>query len=188
MRALRQVEGSVLWLPYDNAAAADNLRRHAEARGVAAGRLRSRCASSSTPISPVIAWPIVLDTFPVNAHTTASDALWTGLPLITLGRDLVSRGGEPARGRRAGRLVTDSPLTTKRWHSSSPPRPRAGGDQGKAAGWAREIAPFDTDRFRRHIESAYSPCTNAISAPRWLVDVAAIGCHGGRVPLAPPRT
>src|SRR5262249_14662392 len=93
MRLLRNVEGGVLWLLEDNAAAVGNLRRHAEARGVAANRLvfaprldldqhlaRHRLAD------------LFLDTYPVNAHTTASDALWAGLPLVTLrGETFVSR-------------------------------------------------------------------------------------------------
>jgi protein O-GlcNAc transferase len=84
-RILGAVEGSVLWLLEDNATAAANLRTEASARGIDAGRLvfaprmplpdhlaRHRCAD------------LFLDTLPYNAHTTASDALWTGLPLLTL--------------------------------------------------------------------------------------------------------
>ena len=84
MRILNQVEGSVLWLLEDSAAARTNLRREAAARGVDADRIifagrmplpehlaRHRCAD------------LFLDTLPYNAHTTASDALWAGLPLLT---------------------------------------------------------------------------------------------------------
>jgi predicted O-linked N-acetylglucosamine transferase (SPINDLY family) len=84
MRILGRVTGSVLWLLEDTPSAAANLRREAAARGidgdriVFAGRLpaeehlaRHRCAD------------LFLDTLPYNAHTTASDALWAGLPLLT---------------------------------------------------------------------------------------------------------
>jgi predicted O-linked N-acetylglucosamine transferase (SPINDLY family) len=99
MRLLRQVDGSVLWLIEDNAGAPGNLRREADARGVAGQRLvfapflplaehlaRHRCAD------------LFLDTWPCNAHTTASDALWSGLPVLT-------RMGESFAARVAGSLL-----------------------------------------------------------------------------------
>jgi predicted O-linked N-acetylglucosamine transferase (SPINDLY family) len=105
MRILSGVEGSVLWLLEDSAAAAVNLRREAVAHGVAperlvfAGRLppaehlaRHRCAD------------LFLDTLPYNAHTTASDALWAGLPLLT-------RAGDTFAGRVATSLLQNLELT-----------------------------------------------------------------------------
>jgi len=84
MRLLAQVPDSVLWLLEGNAIAPANLRREAQARGIAPERLvfaprrdlpihlaRHRLAD------------VFLDTLPVNAHTTASDALWAGLPIVT---------------------------------------------------------------------------------------------------------
>src|SRR4029453_18065999 len=84
MRLLQGVEGSVLWLLADNAAATRNLKREAAARGIDPERLvfaprrdlpehlaRHRLAD------------VFLDTLPYNAHTTASDALWAGLPVVT---------------------------------------------------------------------------------------------------------
>jgi predicted O-linked N-acetylglucosamine transferase (SPINDLY family) len=93
MRLLGKVEGSVLWLLQDNEWAAANLKREAAARGIDPARLifaerapnaehlaRQRCAD------------LFLDTFKVNAHTTASDALWAGLPIVTkLGNSFVAR-------------------------------------------------------------------------------------------------
>jgi len=68
MRLLRQVEGSVLWLLQDNAAAVDNLRRHAEARGIAADRLvfAPRLDLDAHLARHRLA-DLFLDTFPVNA-------------------------------------------------------------------------------------------------------------------------
>jgi protein O-GlcNAc transferase len=85
MRLLRDVEGSVLWLLQDNAAVAANLKREAKARGVAPERLIF--ASRTDPAGHLARQSLAdlfLDTLPYNAHTTASDALWVGLPLLTV--------------------------------------------------------------------------------------------------------
>ena len=93
MRILGQVPGSVLWLLADNDTARENMLRCADAHGVPRERLifaprvappdylaRFQCAD------------LVLDTFPYNAGTTASDALWMGTPILTLsGRSYISR-------------------------------------------------------------------------------------------------
>ncbi|MFZ1909030.1 MAG: tetratricopeptide repeat protein, partial [Burkholderiales bacterium] len=84
MRLLRQVPASVLWLLEDNAAARRNLERAAQARGVAAARLvfAPRLPPAEHLARHRLA-DLFLDTLPCNAHTTASDALWAGLPLLT---------------------------------------------------------------------------------------------------------
>ncbi len=93
MRILAQVPGSVLWLLADNDTARENMLGRAAAAGIARERLifaprvappeylaRFQCAD------------LVLDTFPYNAGTTASDALWMGTPILTLaGRSYISR-------------------------------------------------------------------------------------------------
>jgi predicted O-linked N-acetylglucosamine transferase (SPINDLY family) len=99
MRILAAVDDAVLWLLEDSEAAVVNLRRAASARGVDPGRLvfagrlppaehlaRHRCAD------------LFLDTLPYNAHTTASDALWAGLPLLT-------HRGDSFAGRVAASLL-----------------------------------------------------------------------------------
>jgi predicted O-linked N-acetylglucosamine transferase (SPINDLY family) len=84
MRLLRGVEGSVLWLIADNAAATNNLRREASARGIDPERLvfAPRCPLPEHLARHRLA-DLFLDTLPYNAHTTASDALWMGLPVVT---------------------------------------------------------------------------------------------------------
>jgi protein O-GlcNAc transferase len=84
MRILSQVEGSVLWLLQDNAAATRNLKREAQRRGVNAERVlfAQRLALPEHLARQSLA-DLFLDTLPCNAHTTASDALWAGLPVIT---------------------------------------------------------------------------------------------------------
>ena len=84
MRILRQVDDSVLWLFESNKRAADNLRMEAEKRGVNADRL---VFAPKLPIEEHLKRirhaDLFLDTLPYNAHTTASDALRMGVPLIT---------------------------------------------------------------------------------------------------------
>ena len=84
MRILKQVAGSVLWLFEDNSAVAANLRAEAERRGVAAERLVfAPRAPHGAHMARHRAADLFLDTLPYNAHTTASDALWMGLPVLT---------------------------------------------------------------------------------------------------------
>jgi predicted O-linked N-acetylglucosamine transferase (SPINDLY family) len=93
MRILKAVEGSVLWLFQDNSWAVENLKKEAEKQGISADRL---VFAERMPLPEHLARhrqaDLFLDTFPYNAHTTASDALWTGLPVLTLiGRSFASR-------------------------------------------------------------------------------------------------
>jgi len=100
MRILAAVPGSVLWLLADNDTARANMLARAQAEGVAAERL---------VFAPRVAPPeylarfqcadLVLDTFPYNAGTTASDALWMGTPILT-------RAGRTYISRMAGSLLT----------------------------------------------------------------------------------
>ncbi len=85
MRILRAVDASVLWLLEDNPTAAKNLRRAAETRGVDADRLVfAPRMQSDDHLARQRHADLFLDTTPCNAHTTASDALWVGLPVLTL--------------------------------------------------------------------------------------------------------
>jgi predicted O-linked N-acetylglucosamine transferase (SPINDLY family) len=93
MRLLQAVPGSVLWLLSDNEAVRSNLRREAAARGLDPERLvfAGRAAPADHLARHRLA-DLFLDTLPYNAHTTASDALWMGLPLVTCpGENFASR-------------------------------------------------------------------------------------------------
>ncbi|WP_176695486.1 tetratricopeptide repeat protein [Phaeobacter sp. B1627] len=95
MPLLTEVEGSVLWLLSSGPASEANLRREAEARGVAAERLvfADRMTQDEHLARQKVA-DLFLDTFAVNAHTTGSDALWAGLPVLTLpGQQFAARVG-----------------------------------------------------------------------------------------------
>ena len=93
MRILKAVEGSVLWLFQDNSWAVENLKKEAEKQGIPADRL---VFAERLPLPEHLARhrqaDLFLDTFPCNAHTTTSDALWAGLPVLTLmGESFASR-------------------------------------------------------------------------------------------------
>ncbi len=93
MRVLQQVPGSVLWLLADNRWAEAKLKSAAQEAGIAAERLifAPRVAPPDYLARFALA-DLVLDTFPYNAGTTASDCLWAGAPILTLsGRSYISR-------------------------------------------------------------------------------------------------
>jgi predicted O-linked N-acetylglucosamine transferase (SPINDLY family) len=93
MRILKIVVGSALWLLEDNEWSRENLKKEAEKQGIAADRL---VFAERLPLPEHLARhrqaDLFLDTFPCNAGATASDALWTGLPILTrMGRSFASR-------------------------------------------------------------------------------------------------
>jgi protein O-GlcNAc transferase len=99
MRLLRSVPGSVLWLLEANALVKDNLRSEAEKRDVDPGRLIfAPVVPSADHLGRHRHADLFLDTLPCNAHTTASDALWAGLPVLTC-------SGDTFAGRVAGSLL-----------------------------------------------------------------------------------
>lgn len=85
MRILAAVPGSVLWLSKPSTEAIDNLRRSAEASGVAGDRLifAARVPKVADHLARYRNAGLFLDTLPYNAHTTAADALFVGLPVLT---------------------------------------------------------------------------------------------------------
>ncbi len=99
MRLLRAAPGSVLWLLESNNLVKDNLRHEARQRGVDPDRLIfAPKLSSPEHLARHRLADLFLDTLPYNAHTTASDALWAGLPVLTC-------VGETFAGRVAGSLL-----------------------------------------------------------------------------------
>jgi len=84
-RILNDVPGSLLWLRSNQAGTEANLRRSAQAHGIDPGRLRfAPFLPKDRHLARIRLADVFLDTLTVNAHTTASDALWAGLPLITV--------------------------------------------------------------------------------------------------------
>jgi protein O-GlcNAc transferase len=100
MRLLRSVPGSVLWLLETNELVKGNLRSEAERGGIDASRLIfAPIVPSAEHLGRHRHADLFLDTLPCNAHTTASDALWAGLPVLTC-------SGDTFAGRVAGSLLT----------------------------------------------------------------------------------
>ncbi len=100
MEIVRSVPGSVLWLLADNNTARENMLQEAAAHGVAAERLVfAPRVSPAEYLARFQLADLMLDTFPFNAGTTASDALWMGLPILT-------RAGRTYISRMAGSLLT----------------------------------------------------------------------------------
>ena len=85
MRILQQVPGSVLWLAENNSISVANLRKEAVARNISPDRLvfAKRMESLADHLARHRLADLFIDTLPFNAHTTASDALWAGLPVLT---------------------------------------------------------------------------------------------------------
>jgi predicted O-linked N-acetylglucosamine transferase (SPINDLY family) len=95
MRLLHEVSGSVLWLVDGGDALKRNLRREASLRGIDPQRI---IFAPRLPVADYLARyacaDLFLDTFYYNAGTTAADALWAGLPVLTrTGSTMASRQG-----------------------------------------------------------------------------------------------
>jgi predicted O-linked N-acetylglucosamine transferase (SPINDLY family) len=104
MSILKRVPGSVLWLLSDNPWAEANLRQEASKHGVDAERLVfSGRAAPENYLARYGAADLFLDTFPFNAGTTANDALWMSLPVLTC-------SGRTFASRMAGALLTAADL------------------------------------------------------------------------------
>ena len=159
MRLVRQVEGSVLWLMKPNATGERNLRRESADRGVDPARLTfaARMPPEEHLARHRLA-DLALDTLPYNAHTTACDALWAGLPQITC-------AGASFPGRVAASVLRAIGLPQLITHSLAEYEALAlelATDAHRLAEVRQALARnrtalplFDTDRFRRHIEAAY---------------------------------
>jgi len=159
MRLLQRVEGSVLWLLQDNATASFNLRQEAEARGVDPGRLVF--APRKPPPDHLARHRLAdlfLDTLPCNAHTTASDALWAGLPVLTC-RGHYFAGRVAASLLRAiglPELIADdlAAYEALAYRLATTPALLSGINARLAEN--RTSQPlFNIDQYRRHLESAY---------------------------------
>lgn len=164
MRLMAAVEGSVLWLLQANDWATANLRREAQAKGVDPGRLIFAPPCEQTiHLARHRHADLILDTLPYNAHTTASDALWVGVPLVTC-------TGSTFAGRVAAsllhavglpELVTDSLDDYEALALQLATDPALlKSVVGKLAQNRLTHPLFDTARFARHIESAYETMVN----------------------------
>ncbi len=112
MQILRQVPGSVLWLMGSQAETNERLKQHAAAAGIAPDRvIFTGWAANADHVARYRLPDVILDTWPYGAHTTASDALWMGKPVVTYsGRSFASRVcGSLATSAGTPELVCDKP-------------------------------------------------------------------------------
>lgn len=159
MRLLSAVEGSVLWLFRSNDTAEANLKKAAAGHGVDPARL-----VFAPPLPHLLHLgrhrhaDLFLDTFAYNAHTTASDALWAGLPLVT-------RIGEQFAARVAASILTAAGLPELITHCDQDYEAlalalardpaRLGALKDKLAAGRASAPLFDSLRYTRNLEAAY---------------------------------
>jgi len=159
MRILKQVPESILWLYATNDEVKDNLHREAEMHGVAGERLLfAQRLPKDRHLERHRLADLFLDTRIYNAHTTASDALWGGLPVLTCkGQTFAGRvGASLLQAVGLPELITETleEYERKAVHLATHPEELAGLRSRLAAN--RLQAPlFDTERFVRHLEQAY---------------------------------
>src|SRR5215469_1242416 len=160
MRILRSVPGSVLWLLDDNEAATHNLCREAAAREVEPDRL---VFAPRMPLAAHLArYPLAdlfLDTLPCNAHTTASDALWSGVPVLTcLGTTFAGRvAASVLEGAGLPELVTGNLEEYEALALALATDPgRLGELRARLARQRQTCLLFDIERYRRGLEAAYT--------------------------------
>lgn len=159
MRILKAVPDSVLWLIEDSTLASTNLRKEAQKRDVDPGRLIfcGRVAPADH-LARHAAADLFLDTFPCNAHTTASDALWMGVPLLTyMGKSFVARvAGSLLKAVNLPELIVEDLPAYEALAISlgkNPARVQAMKDKLVRE---RMTSPlFDTPRYTRDLEAAY---------------------------------
>jgi protein O-GlcNAc transferase len=159
MRLLRALDDSALWLLGDNEDAERNLRKEAASRSVDPARLifAERIDSAHHLARHRLA-DLFLDTLPVNAHATASYALWAGVPVLTCqGKAFAGRvGASLLNAIGLSELVTHSLAEYEALALSLAREPELLGSYRDRLARNRLTYPlFDTDRFRRHIEAAY---------------------------------
>ena len=159
MRILKAVEGSVLWLYEDNAAAAEHLKKEAHRQGVDSARI---IFATKMPLEEHLArhqlGDIFLDTLPYNAHTTASDALWAGLPVLTLiGQSFASRvAASLLNAIGLPELITTSPQEYEALAIALAKNPeRLTAIKTKLANNRLTSPLFDTPLFTKDLEQIY---------------------------------
>ncbi len=159
MRLLRQIDSSVLWLFRDDPAAAGNLRRVAQAAGVDPARLIfAEPRAKRAHLERLRHMDLFLDTSPYNAHTTGSDALWMGTPMVTM-------PGATFAARVGASLLTAAgvpDLIAGSWQAYEALAVALARDPTRLAQIRAHLARdrpqkrlFDTPRFTRDLEALY---------------------------------
>jgi protein O-GlcNAc transferase len=174
MRLLRGIDGSVLWLSSGNDVARDNLRREAQARGIDGSRIvfATRVPLNEDHLARLSVADLFIDTLPFNAHSTASDSLWAGLPVLTCMGDTFAGRAAASLLTAIGlpELITTSLVDYEALALTLAREPQRLADLRIRLAANRASRPlFDTARFTRHMESAYITmvdCCRRGAAPR----------------------
>ena len=160
MRILNRVESSVLWLRQENEWASKNLWKEAARRGVSTDRI---IFAKRLPMSEHFARhrvaDLFLDTLPYNAHATANDALWAGLPVLTLiGETFPGRvAASLLNAIRLPELITNTPEEYERLAVELATNPDTLREIRVRLANNRLTTPlFDIRLFTAHIEAAYA--------------------------------
>ena len=161
MRLLKEIPDSILWLGHHNSETIGNLQRAAENHGVDAQRIcfAPYLDSPAAHLARIGLADLYLDTYPYNAHATACDFLWAGVPVLTL-----SGGGYPGRAgasilAAAGldNLITRSPEGYEQRALQLAKNPDELRSIKDILVRNRNLSPlFDTPRFARNLERAYA--------------------------------
>jgi len=159
-RLLREVPGSVLWLlEPETQEARENLRREAQARGVDAERLVfAPRLKQDEHLARLALADLALDSFPCTSHTTASDALWAGVPLMTrLGETFTSRvAGSLLKAHGLDELVAkDVQEYFEKLKTLAMDKPKRHALRERLSAARLESPLFDTLRFTRDLEDLY---------------------------------
>ncbi len=158
MSLLRDVPGSVLWLADDNRWATENLRRAAQGLNIAPERL---VFSPRIPFAQHLARyrvaDLALDTFPYTSHSTASDAVWAGCPVVALcGETFAARvSGSILTHAGLPQLITDSLDDYEQLARSLATDPTRLGEVRAAVAEAKSSSLFDAESFTRDLERVY---------------------------------
>ncbi|HOI90430.1 MAG TPA: FkbM family methyltransferase [Candidatus Rifleibacterium sp.] len=160
MRLLKSVPASVLWLMKLNESAERNLRQEAAKHGITENRIifASRVPAIEDHLARYKLADLFLDTFPCNAHSTTSDVLRAGLPMVTC-------RGRAFAARVAGgllELVGLPELITENYEDYEKLALKLATDRefltsckNRLAANLEQLQPFSTDRYCRHLEAAY---------------------------------
>jgi predicted O-linked N-acetylglucosamine transferase (SPINDLY family) len=159
MRILAQVPPAVIWLVCQEATARRNLQAAAQQHGIDSGRL---VFASGAPQEQHLARhhlaDFFLDTFPCNAHTTASDALWMGLPVLTLQGDGFAARVAASLLTAVGleELIAHSPADYVQLAVQLAQSPDRIAQYRAHLNQYRDESPlFDTKRYARNLEQAF---------------------------------
>ncbi len=157
MRLIRKVDDSVFWLPPMNRWVVENLRKEAESRGVDPARLVfAERLTHEEHLARYRHADLFLDTFNCNAHTTAADALWGGVPIVTkIGRQFAARVcASILTAAGLPEMITKSEAEYEQLALDlATDRERLAGIRAKLAGNRLAKPMFDTPRFTRDLES-----------------------------------